>query len=179
MEITVRNIVLSSYYTAIGGALCGEIQNRSTQPYMSWFSNLAARFRGNLAPPTSQDGGHELAMLRLRSDENTNGLGNKSFEATQIYLDSAIHDPEEQRKLDQLASSNPSMESGRKFSTNLVKAASAKEWRPKIQPELNAVPLPSRLRRRFVAGLQFSGDLYLAATHLHCPFPRCKSRLLD
>ena len=42
----------------------------------------------------------------------------------------------------------------------------------KIQPKLNALPLLSWPRQCFAASLQFSGDLYLAATHLHCPFPR-------
>ena len=40
-----------------------------------------------------------------------------------------------------------------------------------IQPKLNSMPLLSRLRRCTAASLQFSGDLYLAATHLDCPFP--------
>lgn len=43
----------------------------------------------------------------------------------------------------------------------------------------DAVPLLIGLRRSSAAGLQFSGDLYLAATRLHCPLPRHESRLLD
>src|SRR4029077_20464432 len=70
------------------------------------------------------------------------------------------------------------LEVGRKFSGILSKPQVRRSGDPKIQPKLTTVPLLSRLRRCFAAGLQFGGDLYLAATHLHGPFPRCESRLL-
>ena len=38
-----------------------------------------------------------------------NWLGHKSLEVTQIYLDSEMHDPEEQAKLDRAGKSNPKM----------------------------------------------------------------------
>jgi hypothetical protein len=53
--------------------------------------------RGALPLQAPENRGYQLAALWLRCDEDQ---AHKSPEVTQVYLDSEMHDPEEQRKLD-------------------------------------------------------------------------------